>query len=178
MKRKDENVSEILINETDILKRVKELAKRISEDYKDKEKSPCMIGLLKGSYVFVADLLRYIDIPVEVDFMIVSSYGNEMTGSEIKILKDVDAALTGRDVLIIEDIIDTGYTLEKIYEVLKTRNPTSLKICTLLNKPSRRKVKINIDYNGFDIEDVFVVGYGIDYAQKYRNLPYLGVVKV
>lgn len=177
MQRKDENVSEVLISENDILKRVKELARKISDDYKDKEYPPCMIGLLKGSYVFVADLLRYIEIPVEVDFMIVSSYGNETTGSEIKILKDVDASLNGRDVLIIEDIIDTGYTLEKICEILETRNPKSLKICTLLNKPSRRKVDIKIDYNGFDIKDVFVVGYGIDYAQKYRNLPYLGVVK-
>ena len=117
------------------------------------------------------------EIPVEIDFMIVSSYGNNKIGSEIKILKDVDIPLTGRDVIIVEDIIDTGYTLEKICEVLQTRNVASLKICTLLNKPSRRKVDIKIDYNGFDIEDEFVVGYGIDYAQKYRNLPYIGVVE-
>ena len=109
--------------------------------------------------------------------MIVSSYGNNKIGSEIKILKDIDVQLSGRDVIIVEDIIDTGYTLEKICEVLQTRNIASLKICALLNKPSRRKVNINIDYNGFNIEDEFVVGYGIDYAQKYRNLNYIGVVE-
>ena len=153
-----------------------ELAKRISDDYRKKENAPCLIGLLKGSFIFIADLSRYIDIPIEIDFMIVSSYGNNQIGSEIKILKDIDVQLSGRDVIIVEDIIDTGYTLEKICEVLQTRNIASLKICALLNKPSRRKVNINIDYNGFDIEDEFVVGYGIDYAQKYRNIPYIGVV--
>ena len=142
-----------------------------------KENVPCLVGLLKGSFIFIADLSRYIDIPIEIDFMIVSSYGNNQIGSEIKILKDIDVQLSGRDVIIVEDIIDTGYTLEKICEVLQTRNIASLKICSLLNKPSRRKVNINIDYNGFNIEDEFVVGYGIDYAQKYRNLNYIGVVE-
>ncbi len=175
--KKDENIDKILISEEDINKKVKELAKQISDDIKNKENVPCIIGLLKGSFIFIADLTRYIDVPVEIDFMIVSSYGNNKIGSEIKILKDVDIPLTGRDVIIVEDIIDTGCTLEKICEILKTRNPSYLKICTLLNKPSRRKVDIKIDYNGFDIEDEFVVGYGIDYAQKYRNLPYIGVVK-
>lgn len=173
--RKDENISKILISEENINKKVKELAQKINNDYKDK--TPCLIGLLKGSFVFIADLAREIDTNIEVDFMIVSSYGNEKMGSEIKILKDVDIPLTGKDVIIVEDIIDTGYTLEKICEILQTRNVASLKICTLLNKPSRRKVDIKIDYNGFDIEDEFVVGYGIDYAQKYRNLPYIGVVE-
>ena len=175
--RKDEHISKVLISEEDINKKVKELAEQISNDLKDKENIPCIIGLLKGSFIFIADLSRHIDVPVEIDFMIVSSYGNNKIGSEIKILKDVDIPLTGRDVIIVEDIIDTGYTLEKICEVLQTRNVASLKICTLLNKPSRRKVDIKIDYNGFDIEDEFVVGYGIDYAQKYRNLPYIGVVE-
>ena len=173
--RKDENISKILISEENINKKVKELAQKINNDYKDK--TPCLIGLLMGSFVFIADLAREIDTNIEVDFMIVSSYGNEKIGSEIKILKDVDIPLTGKDVIIVEDIIDTGYTLEKICEILQTRNVASLKICTLLNKPSRRKVDIKIDYNGFDIEDEFVVGYGIDYAQKYRNLPYIGVVE-
>ena len=173
---KENGISKILIEEKQINEKVKELAKRISDDYRNKENVPCLIGLLKGSFIFIADLSRYIDIPIEIDFMIVSSYGNNQIGSEIKILKDIDVQLTGRDVIIVEDIIDTGYTLEKICEVLQTRNIASLKICTLLNKPSRRKVNINIDYNGFDIEDEFVVGYGIDYAQKYRNIPYIGVV--
>lgn len=173
--KKEENISKVLISEENINKKVKELAQKINNDYRDK--TPCLIGLLKGSFVFIADLAREIETNIEVDFMIVSSYGNDKIGSEIKILKDVDIPLTGRDVIIVEDIIDTGYTLEKICEVLQTRNPASLKICTLLNKPSRRKVDIKIDYNGFDIADEFVVGYGIDYAQKYRNLPYIGVVE-
>lgn len=174
---KEKGISKILIEEKQINEKVKELAKRISDDYRKKENVPCLVGLLKGSFIFIADLSRYIDIPIEIDFMIVSSYGNNQIGSEIKILKDIDVQLSGRDVIIVEDIIDTGYTLEKICEVLKTRNIASLKICALLNKPSRRKVNINIDYNGFDIEDEFVVGYGIDYAQKYRNIPYIGVVE-
>lgn len=174
---KEKEISKILIEEKQINEKVKELAKRISDDYRKKENVPCLVGLLKGSFIFIADLSRYIDIPIEIDFMIVSSYGNNQIGSEIKILKDIDVQLSGRDVIIVEDIIDTGYTLEKICEVLKTRNIASLKICTLLNKSSRRKVNINIDYNGFNIEDEFVVGYGIDYAQKYRNLNYIGVVK-
>lgn len=173
---KENGISKILIEEKQITEKVKELAKRISDDYRNSKNAPCLIGLLKGSFIFIADLSRYIDIPIEIDFMIVSSYGNNKIGSEIKILKDVDVQLSGVNVIIVEDIIDTGYTLEKICEVLKTRNIASLKICTLLNKPSRRKVNINIDYNGFDIEDEFVVGYGIDYAQKYRNIPYIGVV--
>ncbi|WP_157152090.1 hypoxanthine phosphoribosyltransferase [Brachyspira sp. SAP_772] len=172
---KENGIKKILIDENTVKQKVKELAKKINNDYKDK--TPCLIGLLKGSFVFIADLAREIETNIEIDFMIVSSYGNDKIGSEIKILKDVDIALSGRDVIIVEDIIDTGYTLNKICEVLKTRNVSSLKICTLLNKPSRRKVDIKIDYNGFDIEDEFVVGYGIDYAQKYRNLPYIGVVE-
>ncbi|MEI0530502.1 hypoxanthine phosphoribosyltransferase [Brachyspira pilosicoli] len=175
MLKKEEGIKKILIDENTVKQKVKELAKKINNDYKNK--TPCLIGLLKGSFVFIADLAREIETNIEIDFMIVSSYGNDKIGSEIKILKDVDIPLTGKDVIIVEDIIDTGYTLEKICEVLKTRNVSSLKICTLLNKPSRRKVDIKIDYNGFDIEDEFVVGYGIDYAQKYRNLPYIGVVE-
>ncbi|TXJ31453.1 hypoxanthine phosphoribosyltransferase [Brachyspira aalborgi] len=174
---KEKGISKILIEEKQINEKVKELAKRISDDYRNKENVPCLVGLLKGSFIFIADLSRYIDIPIEIDFMIVSSYGNNKIGSEIKILKDIDVQLSGRDVIIVEDIIDTGYTLEKICEVLQIRNIASLKICALLNKPSRRKVNINIDYNGFNIEDEFVVGYGIDYAQKYRNLNYIGVVE-
>ncbi len=177
MENKNANISQILITEEEITNRVKEIAAKITNDYKNALKPPCMIGLLKGSYVFMADLLRLIDLPVEVDFIVVSSYGNEMIGSEVRILKDAFLSLEGRDIIIIEDIIDTGCTLEKICDHLKTRSPSSLKICTLLNKPSRRKVDIKIDYNCFDIDDLFIVGYGIDYAQKYRNLPYIGVVE-
>ena len=175
MLKKENGIKKILIDENTVKQKVKELAQKINNDYKDK--TPCLIGLLKGSFVFIADLSREIETNIEIDFMIVSSYGNDKIVSDIKILKDVDIPLTCKDVIIVEDIIDTGYTLEKICEVLKTRNVSSLTICTLLNKPSRRKVDIKIDYNGFDIEDEFVVGYGIDYAQKYRNLPYIGVVE-
>lgn len=149
MLKKEEGIKKTLIDENTVKQKVKELAKKINNDYKDK--TPCLIGLLKGSFVFIADLAREIDTNIEIDFMIVSSYGNEKISSEIKILKDVDIPLTGKDVIIVEDIIDTGYTLEKICEILQTRNVASLKICTLLNKPSRRKVDIKIDYNGFDI---------------------------
>ena len=177
MNNKDNNLTQVLFSESEIKKQIEVIAKQIENDYKNTKNTLCIIGLLKGSYVFIADLLRLIDLPVEVDFMIVSSYGNEKQSSEVKILKDADLQLSGRDVLIVEDIIDTGYTLEKICAHLKTRDPSSLKICTLLNKPSRREVDIKIDYNCFDIDDLFVVGYGIDYAQKYRNLPYIGIVK-
>ena len=158
---KERGISKILIEEKQINEKVKELAKRISDDYRNKENIPCLIGLLKGSFIFIADLSRYIDIPIEIDFMIVSSYGNNQIGSEIKILKDIDVQLSGRDVIIVEDIIDTGYTLEKICEVLQTRNIASLKICALLNKPSRRKVNINIDY-------IRVLGFNLN-GQKYLN---------
>ncbi len=177
MLSRDEGVSEVLFTEEQILVRSKEIAKEIENDYKNIENKLCVIGLLKGSYVFMADLLRLINLDVQVDFMKVSSYGNGKNSTEVRILKDVDFQISGHDVLIVEDIIDTGYTLEKICDHLLTRNPKSLKICTLLNKPSRREVDIKIDYNCFDIEDLFVVGYGIDYAEKYRNLPYVGVVK-
>ncbi len=176
MAKKENGISSVLINESDIEERVKYLAKKISDDYRNNYNPPCLIALLKGSFVFMSDLCRYIDIEIEVDFMSVSSYGNEKVGAEVKILKDVDISLSGKDVIIVEDIIDSGFTLNKICELLNTRDLSSLKICTLLNKPSRRKVDIKIDYNGFDIEDLFVVGYGIDYAEKFRNLPYIAVV--
>ena len=176
MSKKETGISSILINEKELENRVRELAKQISDDYRNNETPPCLIALLKGSFVFMADLCRYIDIAVEIDFMSVSSYGNDKVGAEVKILKDVDVSLAGKDVIIVEDIIDSGFTLEKICELFRTRDLSSLKICTLLNKPSRRKVDIKVDYNGFDIEDLFIVGYGIDYAEKYRNLPYIAVV--
>ena len=146
---KERGISKILIEEKQINEKVKELAKRISDDYSGKENAPCLVGLLKGSFIFIADLSRYIDIPIEIDFMIVSSYGNNQIGSEIKILKDIDVQLSGRDVIIVEDIIDTGYTLEKICEVLQTRNIASLKICALLNKsckkyPFKKVIELNI----------------------------------
>jgi len=170
-----EGIESILITEADIRNRVAQLAQQISADYKGSK--PLLVGLLKGSFIFLADLARALDIDSEIDFMTVSSYGNSMENSEVRILKDLGEPIQGRDVLIVEDIIDTGLTLSRILELLAARHPSSLKVCTLLNKPSRRKADVSVDYNGFDIDDVFVAGYGIDFAQKYRNLPQLVVVK-
>ena len=170
-----EGIESILITEETIRQRVQVLARQISTDYKGSK--PLLVGLLKGSFIFLADLARALDIDSEIDFMTVSSYGNSMENAEVRILKDLGEPIQGRDVLIVEDIIDTGLTLSRILELLAARHPKSLKVCTLLNKPSRRKVDVAVDYNGFDIEDVFVAGYGIDFAQKYRNLPQLVVVK-
>jgi len=170
-----EGIESILITEDAIRGRVAELAKKISDDYRGSQ--PLLVGLLKGSFIFLADLARALDIDSEIDFMTVSSYGNSMENSEVRILKDLGEPIQGRDVLIVEDIIDTGLTLSRILELLAARHPRSLRVCTLLNKPSRRKVDVTVDYNGFDIEDVFVAGYGIDFAQRYRNLPQLVVVK-
>lgn len=170
-----EGIESILITEDAIRTRVGELAKAISQDYQGSK--PLLVGLLKGSFIFLADLARALDIDSEIDFMTVSSYGNSMENSEVRILKDLGEPIQGRDVLIVEDIIDTGLTLSRILELLAARHPRSLRVCTLLNKPSRRKADVKVDYNGFDIDDVFVAGYGIDYAQKYRNLSQLVVVK-
>jgi hypoxanthine phosphoribosyltransferase len=170
-----EGIESVLISEEHIKQKVSELAARISADYQGTQ--PLLVGLLKGSFIFLADLARALDIDSEIDFMTVSSYGNSMETSEVRILKDLAEPIQGRDVLIVEDIIDTGLTLSKILQLLEARHPRSLKVCTLLNKPSRRKTPVTVHYNGFDIDDVFVAGYGIDFAQRYRNLPQLVVVK-
>lgn len=166
---------ETLISRAEVEKRIKELAKKIESEYKDKDL--ICVGLLKGSVIFLSDLIKEIDIPLQIDFMNVSSYGNETTTSgNVKILKDTDLDVSGKDVLIIEDIIDTGITLEYVLGMFKAKGVSSVKVCTLLSKPERRKVEVFVDYIGFEIPDKFVVGYGLDYAQKYRNLPYIGAV--
>lgn len=169
-----ENVK-VLISEEQINEKLKELANQIMKDYEGK--TIHLIGILRGSVVFMVDLARYLDQDVLFDFMDVSSYGDgtESSGS-IKILKDLDEPLTGKDVLIVEDIIDSGRTLSHLKEMLLGRNPKSLKICTLLDKPDRRVSDVTPDYVGFTIPDEFVVGYGLDYAQRYRNLPFIGIV--
>lgn len=172
-----DGIEKVLISEEDIKRRVKELALEIDTFYIDIEKPLVVIGLLKGSFIFMSDLIKLMKTPLEVDFMSVSSYGNSMENTEVTIKKDIETHIKGRDLLIIEDIIDTGITLKKIEEIFATRNFKSMKICTLLNKPSRRKKEVNIDFNGFDIDDHFVGGMGLDFAQRYRNLPYIGVVK-
>ena len=136
-----------------------------------------VVGLLRGSFVFAADLVRRLDVPLEVDFMVASSYGRAKESSrQVRILKDLDEEVAGRDLLIVEDIVDTGHTLSQVMRILQTRDPASIKLCTLLSKPSRREVEVTIDWCGFEIPDAFVVGYGIDYAQRNRNLPYIAEV--
>ena len=167
---------ENLIDRKTVENRIKELAKQIEKDYAGEE--PYCVGLLKGSVVFLSDLVKEINSPVIIDFMSVSSYGSETVSSgDVKILKDTDLDLRGKHVLIVEDIIDTGLTLEHVIRYFKeSKGVKTLKTCTLLSKPERRKVNIDIDYVGFDVPDKFVIGYGLDYDQKYRNLPYIAVV--
>ena len=167
---------EVLIKDKDINKRVFELGKIISSYYSETSKL-IVVGLLRGSFMFIADLVRCLNIPVEVDFITVSSYGSKMVSSgNVRILKDLDGDINGHDVLLVEDIVDTGKTLEAVIEMLETRMPNSIKVCALLNKQSRRISNVQAEWVGFEIPDEFVVGYGIDYDQNNRNLPYIGKV--
>ncbi|WP_071393054.1 hypoxanthine phosphoribosyltransferase [Bacillus tuaregi] len=170
------DIESVLISEEELQNKIKELGAQITEDYQDK--FPLAIGVLKGAVLFMGDLLKRIDNHLEMDFMDVSSYGNAMVSTgEVKILKDLDTSVEGRDVLIIEDIIDSGLTLSYLVELFHYRKAKSVKIVTLLDKPTGRKADIKADYVGFIVPDAFVVGYGLDYAEKYRNLPYIGVLK-
>lgn len=165
----------VLISKRKIKRRIKQIAKIINRDYK--EKSLHIICILKGSIFYACDLARYIKVDVTIDFMKVSSYGSStVSKGSIDIEQDLSETIEGKDVLIVEDIIDTGITLSSLIPILKDRNPSSIRITTLLDKPSRRQAEVNVDYVGFKIDDYFVVGYGLDYNQKYRNLPYIGVV--
>ena len=167
---------EKMIDTATLAEKVKELGNTIEKEYAHAEEI-LLVGLLRGSTVFLADLARHIDLDARFDFMVVSSYGNSMDSSrDVHINKDLEEEIHGRHVIIVEDIIDTGYTLQKVKDILELRNPASLRICTLLDKPDRREVEVHVDYVGFTIPDVFIVGYGIDYAQKHRNLPYIGKV--
>ena len=167
---------EILIKEKEIKERIKFLSGEINLFYKNSPKL-LVVGLLRGSFVFIADLTREINIPVEVDFMTVSSYGNSMSSSHnVRILSDLNTDIKNVDVLLVEDIVDTGHTLYQVIKLLNGRKPNSLEVCCLLNKSSRREVDLDVKWRGFDIPDEFVVGYGIDYAQNNRNLPYIGKV--
>ena len=167
---------EIRIKEKEIKERIKFLSREINFFYKNSPKL-LVIGLLRGSFVFIADLTREINIPVEVDFMTVSSYGNSMSSSHnVRILSDLNTDIKNVDVLLVEDIVDTGHTLYQVINLLNGRKPNSLEVCCLLNKSSRREVNLDVKWRGFDIPDEFVVGYGIDYAQNNRNLPYIGKV--
>ena len=166
----------VMISEEEVNAKIAELGKKISEDYAGKQVH--LICILKGSVFFTCELAKRINVPVTLDFMSVSSYGDGTASSGIvKIAKDLDETLEGKEVIVIEDIIDSGRTLSYLLDVLSKRQPKSLKLCTLLDKPDRRVTDVKVDYVGFEIPDEFVVGYGLDYAQKYRNLPYIGVVE-
>lgn len=170
------DIKEVLLTEEQLREKIKELGKCISEDYKGK--NLILVGILKGSVMFMADLMKEINIFCSMDFMAVSSYGSSTKSSGVvKIIKDLDFSIEGKDVLIVEDIIDSGITLAYLKDYLKSRKPNSLEIVALLNKPERRKAKVIPKYIGFEVPDYFLVGYGLDYAEKYRNLPYIGILK-
>jgi hypoxanthine phosphoribosyltransferase len=169
------SIGEVLISSDDLERRVRELGTEISRDYR--EKDLVMVGVLRGAVVFIADLLRSLEVPCEIDFMAVSSYGSSRDSSGVvRILKDLDDPITGRDVLIVEDIVDSGLTLNYLMRNLRARDPSSIEVCSLLTKPERRRVDIPIRYTGFEIPNTFVVGYGLDFAQRYRNLDYVAVL--
>ena len=171
-----QDVLRVLLSEEEIRAKCKEMGARISPEYKGK--NLMLVTVLKGAVVFLADLMRAIEVPAEIDFMVVSSYGSGVKSSGVvKIVKDLDVPLAGKDLLIVEDILDSGLTLSYIKELLASRGPASIKIATLLDKPSRRKVDLVADYIGFSVPDEFVIGYGLDYDEKYRNLPYIGILK-
>lgn len=169
-------IKKVLVSEEDIAKKTEELGKLITEDYRDK--NLLLVGILKGAVIFMADLARKIEIPIKFDFMAVSSYGrSSVSTGEVRIIKDLDFSVENKDILIVEDIIDTGYTLSYLIDNLKKRGASSVKVCTLLDKPERRKADVHVDYLGFAIPDEFVVGYGLDYDEIGRNLPYVAALK-
>lgn len=180
MRKMKHNV-EIMISEQEVQQRIKALGEEITENYQNKQKKQkkqlVLVGLLRGSFVFLADLTRAVKIAHSVDFMTVSSYGNNTQSSRnVKILHDLNDDIKGKDILLVEDIIDTGNTLSKVITLLQSREPNSIRICTLLDKPSRREVNVKVDWCGFEIANEFVVGLGIDYAENYRYLPYIGKI--
>lgn len=171
-----DDIERILISEEDLQKRVAELGAQISADYAGKE--PILVSVLRGSYIFMADLTRRIDTFCRVDFMAVSSYGaGTVSSGQVSIIKDLSDSIEGRDVIVVEDILDSGNTLHYLFQILQARHPASIRLATLLDKPSRRTKPITADYVGFEVPDEFVVGYGLDYDELYRNLPYIGVLK-
>ena len=169
------DIERILISEEEIQKKVSEMGKKISDDFRDKD--PLFVGVLKGCFIFTADLMRYVDIRCSMDFMAVSSYSGTSSTGAVKINKDLSEDIEGRHVIIVEDILDSGVTLSYLKQYLMVRRPASISIATLMDKPARRKADIYADYSCFEIPDAFVVGYGLDYNERYRNLPYIGVLK-
>ena len=173
----ESGIVKVLVTEEEVKKTVKRLGAEVTAYYGQKKPDLLVIGLLRGSFVFLADLVREIKLPLMVDFMSLSSYGDGTTSSgDVKVVLDLDTSIEGRDVLVVEDIVDTGNTFSKVLHMLQNRNPRSLKVCTFLNKPGSRIIDVKIDFCGVDIPNEFAVGYGLDYAQGYRNLPYVGVL--
>jgi hypoxanthine phosphoribosyltransferase len=171
----DEAIGEVLVEEDDLTRRVGELAHEISRDYRDRDL--LLVGVLKGAVFFLSDLMRQLEVPCEVDFMAVASYGSSTDSSGVvRILKDLDRSIEGREVLIVEDIVDSGLTLSYLLRTLRARNPASLEVCALLTKPERRKVELPIRYVGFEIPNRFAIGYGLDHGERYRNLPYVAAL--
>ena len=172
----DRDVERVLFSEEELRRRVAEIAAEIDRDYAGKE--PLLVSVLRGSFIFMADLCRAIDLPCTLDFMSVSSYGSGTTSSgQVQITKDLSEDITGRHIIVVEDILDSGNTLSYLLKILENRHPASIRLCTLLDKPDRRVKPVEVHYSGFTIPDAFVVGYGLDYAEKYRNLPYIGILK-
>lgn len=172
----DKDIDRVFFDECEIAARIAKMGAEISADYAGK--APVLVSVLRGSYIFMADLTRNLDLACTVDFMAVSSYGAGTSSSgQVKIIKDLSDDIEGRDVIVVEDILDSGNTLSYLMELLRARKPASMRLCTLLDKPSRRVKDVHVDYVGFSIPDEFVVGYGLDYAEKYRNLPYIGILK-
>ena len=170
------DIESILLTEQQLDETISRIAAQIEQDYADKK--PLFLGILKGSFIFMADLVRKVNLPCELDFMAVSSYGNKsVTTGAVKINKDLSADIEGKDVIMVEDILDSGLTLNYLKQYLGNRKPASISIVTLLGKPARRKAPIKADYAGYEVPDAFVVGYGLDYAEKYRNLPYIGILR-
>ena len=169
-------LEKVLFSKEQLAKRIKELAAQLDKDYAGK--TPLMVAILKGSVMFFTDLIREMTLPLEIDFMSISSYGSGVKSSgEVKMIKDLDNKIEGKDVIIVEDIVDSGYTMKYLTHLLEARNPSSIKICALLDKPSRRETDVAVDYKGFEVGNEFVVGYGLDYAARYRNIPFIGVLK-
>ena len=172
----EQDIERVLFSEEELDRRVSEIAAEINRDYAGKE--PMLISVLRGSFVFMADPIREIEVPCTADFMSVSSYGRGTTSSgQVQITKDLSDDIEGKDIIVVEDILDSGNTLSYLLQLLQARKPASMKLCTLLDKPDRRVKEVHVDYTGFTIPDEFVVGYGLDYAEKYRNLPYIGILK-
>ena len=172
----EQAIQEVLFSEDQLDRRVREIAAQIEKDYEGKE--IMLISVLRGSFVFMADLCRRIDLPCTLDFMSVSSYGSSTKSSgQVQITRDLSSDITGKHIIVVEDILDSGNTLSYLLKLLEQRNPASIRLCTLLNKPDRRVKHVDVHYSGFDIPDAFVVGYGLDYAEQYRNLPYIGILK-